>query len=139
MQPAETLVFENPDVAGVFEAYPDELRERLLWLRQLIYEVASATEGVGQIVEDLKWGQPSYLTVKPKSGTTIRIDQTKVNGQYAMYVHCQTHLIEAFREMFPTQFDYDGVRAILFDLDSAIPMDELRECIRMALTYHSSK
>ena len=28
--------------------------------------------GVGEITETLRWGQPSYITSKPKSGTTIR-------------------------------------------------------------------
>ena len=139
MQAIDTLAFENPDVAGVFESYPDDVREKLLWLRQLIYDVASATDGVGQIVEELKWGQPSYLTVKPKSGTTIRIDQTKEDGQFALFVHCQTALLSEFRERFPAHFVYEGNRAIIFDVNSPIAVEELKACIAMALTYHTER
>ena len=47
-------------------------------------------------------GQPSYLTPETKSGSTIRIDQVKAAaGQYAVYFHCQTDLVETFRELYP--------------------------------------
>jgi hypothetical protein len=67
--------FSSDEVEAVFAQYPDQVRERLLALRDLIFDTASHTKGVGEIEETLKWGQPSYLTIKPKSGTTIRIDQ----------------------------------------------------------------
>ena len=129
---------KNKQVAVVFENYPDEIKSKLLFLRQLIFETATETEGVGDLAETLKWGQPSYLT-KSKSGSTIRIDATKTPGQYAMYVHCQTNLVEMFKERFPKQFKYEGKRAILFDEKEKIPVNELRHCIRLALTYHLNK
>jgi hypothetical protein len=46
-------------------------------LRMHILDAASETEGVGELEETLKWGQPSYLTKKPKSGRTIRIGREK--------------------------------------------------------------
>ena len=68
----DTLI-ENPQVAAVFNNYPEKMRERLLFLRQLILETAAITEGVGQLEETLKWGEPSYLTPTTKSGSTVRI------------------------------------------------------------------
>lgn len=134
-----TIAFEKPEVAEVFHSYPDDVRERLLFLRNLIFEVGTTTEGVGQIEEALRWGQPSYLTVKPKSGSTIRIDQTSAeNAQVAMYFHCQTNLVSTFRQLYPTEFKYEGNRAIVFDED-AISIDELKVCIKMGLTYHLNK
>jgi len=57
-------------------------------------------------------GQPSYLTAESKSGSTIRIDQVKAEaGQYAVYFHCQTDLVETFRELYP-ELSYSGNRAI---------------------------
>jgi ADP-dependent phosphofructokinase/glucokinase len=32
--------FKNTDIAEIFENYPDELRDKLLFLRTLIFEVA---------------------------------------------------------------------------------------------------
>lgn len=133
------IAFAKPEVAEVFYAYPDDVQARILGLRALIFEVAAATEGVGQIEEALRWGQPSYLTHKPKSGTTIRIDQTKAgNGQVAMYFHCQTNLVSTFRQLYPTAFKYEGNRAILFD-KGEMAANELKQCIAMALTYHLNK
>ncbi len=67
----------NPDVAAVFNAYPPKFRRGLLALRDLILETAEATEGVGEIQETLKWGEPAYLPVKRGIGTTIRIGWKK--------------------------------------------------------------
>ena len=51
--------FEDPGVAAVFETYPQALREKLSALRDLIFATAAATDGVGELHETLKWGQPS--------------------------------------------------------------------------------
>jgi hypothetical protein len=64
----------NQDVATVFKAYPEKARTKLMFLRQLILDTASSIRGVGEIEETLKWGEPSYLTPKSKSGSTLRID-----------------------------------------------------------------
>lgn len=50
---------ENPDVAKVFNNYPESIRKKLLYLRQLILDTASETEGVSKLEETLKWGEPS--------------------------------------------------------------------------------
>ena len=63
----------SPTVAAVFATYPKPMRSKLMALRQLIYETAAATDGVGAITETLKWGEPAYLTAATKSGTTVRI------------------------------------------------------------------
>lgn len=130
--------FENSGIAIVFENYPEQIKSKLMFLRELIFETATETEGVGELEETLKWGQPSYLT-KSKSGSTIRIDATKTPGQYAMYFHCQTNLVEIFREMFPQQFRFERKRAIIFEETDKVPVNELRHCIRLALTYHLNK
>ena len=81
----------------------------MLALRRLIFDTARTTKGVGALQETLKWGQPSYLTPQTNSGSTIRIDQVKsAAGQYAVYFHCQTDLVETFRELYPTQLRYRG-------------------------------
>lgn len=132
--------FQTAEVAAVFDAYPPTVRERLQGLRRLIFDTASGTEGVGSVQETLKWGQPSYLTVRPKSGTTIRIDQVaSVPGRYALYVHCQTSLVETFRTLYPDALIFEGDRAILFDGETDPPPDILRHCIALALTYHLRK
>jgi Domain of unknown function (DU1801) len=132
--------FENAEVEAAFRAYPDALRKKMLSLRRLIFETARATAGVGGLEETLKWGQPSYVTARTGSGSTIRIDRVKsIPAQYAMYFHCQTNLVATFRELYPRQFTFGGNRSILFDGDDEIPIDALRHCIALALTYHLRK
>lgn len=128
--------FGNPEVAAVFRAYPKDLRTKLMFLRRLIFDTASAIEGVGELEETLKWGQPSYLTTESKSGTTIRIDRVKSGqGQYAMYFHCQTTLVATFRELYPNELSYGGSRSIIFDEKDEFSEEALRHCISLALTY----
>ncbi len=45
----------------------------MLRLRDLIFATAAATPGVGTIDEDLRWGQPAYLTAETQSGTALRL------------------------------------------------------------------
>jgi len=130
-------------VAAVFDGYPARLKSRLLRLRDLIFETASQTEGVGELEETMKWGQPSYLTAKTKSGSTIRIDRLRSadgkHDQYALFFHCQTTLADTFRELYPDEFRIERNRAIVFDADDEIPEAALRHCIALALTYHLNK
>ena len=109
-------------------------------LRRLIFKVASRTRGVGELEETLKWGQPSYVISQTKSGTTIRIGREKhTDGDYGLYFHCQTTLVNTFKEKYGDRFTYEKNRAIIFCNHEAIPTRELSDCIAMALTYHSKK
>ena len=126
-------------VEAVFSAYPSPVRAKLLALRRLIFDTARTTSGVGALEEALKWGQPSYLTSESKSGSTIRIDQVKAEaGQYAVYFHCQTDLVETFRELYP-ELRYGGNRSILLNAADKVPEAALRHCVALALTYHLRK
>ena len=130
----------DPAVKAIFDGYPKSLRAKLLALRQLILETARTTDGVGPLEETLKWGQPSYLTSATGSGSTVRIDRIKsAPDQYAVYFHCQTRLVETFREMYPTELRYGGNRCIIFEADDTVPEPALRHCVALALTYHLHK
>ena len=129
----------NAALDGVFDAYPKPVKAKLLALRRLIFDTAKTTSGVGALEEALKWGQPSYLTTESKSGSTVRIDQIKNEaGGYAVYFHCQTDLVETFRELYP-ELRYGGNRSILLDAGEKLPETALRHCIALALTYHARK
>ncbi|MFW2374586.1 MAG: DUF1801 domain-containing protein [Gammaproteobacteria bacterium] len=130
-------ITENPDVAIKFNHYPDDVREKLLFLRSLIIQTASEIYDLNKIEETLKWGEPSYLT---KNGSTIRIDWKENSpNQYAMYFNCKTKLVDTFKERYGETFKFEGNRAIIFDVTENIPVDELKRCIELALTCHSIK
>ena len=129
----------DPAVAAVLDSYPKPLKSKLLALRALILDTARKTEGVGRLEEALKWGQVSYLTSESKSGSTVRIDRVKsADDQVAVYFHCQTNLVETFRELYP-ELSFGGNRAILLEADKKLPEAELRHCVALALTYHLGK
>ena len=41
-----------------------------------------------------------------------------------------------FRELFSEYFEFDGNRAIVFNEEDDVPIEQLSLCIAMALTYH---
>jgi hypothetical protein len=126
-------------VDAAFDACSKPVKTKLLALRRLILDTAKTTKGVGRIEEALKWGQPSYLTPETGSGSTIRIDRVKsADNQVAMFFHCQTDLVDTFRELYP-RLSYSGNRAILLDAGKKLPEAELRHCVALALTYHLRK
>ena len=111
-----------------------------MFLRQLIYDTAASIEEIGEIEETLKWGEPSYLTPKSKSGSTIRIAwKESQNDQYSIFFKCTANLVPAFKEKFPEKFKFGGNRSIDFKLDDHVPVKELKQCIALALTYHRNK
>lgn len=129
-------IIENSLVAEVFNHFPAPMREKLMFLRQLIFESAAETEEINSVEETLKWGEPAYLT---KTGSTIRIADTKNSDKYAMYFNCKTRLVDTFKEIYGDSFNFDGNRAIVFSIDDEVAIEELKHCITLSLTYHRIK
>ncbi|MFV0267469.1 MAG: DUF1801 domain-containing protein [Draconibacterium sp.] len=127
----------NPQVEAVFANYPDFVRDKMQHLRELVIETAEETEGVTDLEETLKWGEPSFVT---KNGSTLRMDwKEKAPEQYAMYFQCTSRLVDTFRLVFDHKFKYEGKRAIVFQLNQKVPELELKECIKASLRYHNVK
>ena len=86
--------------------------------------------------ESLKWGQPAYRRATRTEGTTIRIDALRdVPGGYAMFLHCQTTLIEDLRALYPESFAFLGSRGLVMRVGEPVDQDALRHAISMAFTY----
>lgn len=128
------------EVKQMFGSYPYKVKLKMQRLRDLIFEVAEATEGVGSLEETLKWGEPAYLTSETKSGTTIRIDwKSKKPDQISLYVSCNTSLVSSYRSLFDDELAFEGNRAIVFPVNKPLPKKQLMICIQMALRYHLDK
>jgi hypothetical protein len=110
-----TRPFARPDVAKVFKAYPGPMRRDLMRLREMVFDTAARLHSVGPLEETLRW------------------------GQYAMYFHCWTSLVDDFRAAFPDPFTFEGNRAIVFDAGDRVPVRQLAVCISAALTYHRER
>lgn len=123
----------------IYSHYAPPVRQRLLQLRRLILETARQNTAVGELEETLKWGQPSFLTVQPKTGTTIRIDRDGADtSDVALFVHCQTSLVSEWRVLYP-HLHYGGNRSVHFRADEPLPEDEICQMVSMALRYHLDK
>jgi len=130
-------IIENPEVKKLFNSYPKSINRKLNFLRQLIIETATEIADTGKLEETFKWGEASYVS---KNGSTIRVDwKPKTPDQYSMYFHCKTQLVETFKELYCDIFKFDGNRAIVFDVTDEIPINQLKHCIRLSLTYHKIK
>lgn len=128
--------FANSAIEAVFNSYPPHIGKKLLFLRALIFTTASEIAEVGPLEETLRWNEPSYITTQSKSGSMIRIHHyPKKPFDYALYVHCGTNLIETFKHHFPNIFRYGGNRSIEFMVEDVVPIEELKKCIGLALTY----
>ena len=123
-------------VAMKFAAYPEPAKKLFLEVRQLIFEVAEK-EKLGDLLETLKWGEPSFLS---KKGSTIRVDwKAKDPDKVSIYFNCNTCLIDTFREVYWETLHIVGNREIALPISKGIPVATLEACISMALRYHSIK
>lgn len=127
----------DPKVEVIFANYPDFIRDKMQHIRNLVRETAEETEGISVMEETLKWGEPSFVT---KHGSTLRMDwKEKTPKQYALYFQCTSRLVDTFRLVFDHQFQFEGKRAIVFQINQKIPETELKACIKASLTYHKVK
>lgn len=122
---------------AAWKGLPGPLVEKLIALRKLVLEVAGDNPAIGPLEETLKWGEPAFLTLVTGAGTTVRINRHQRNDdKYAFYVHCQTDLVERYKQLYHDRFEFDGDRAVIFDVQDELPVEAVRHCITMALTYH---
>lgn len=120
-----------PATAACLAAAPVEARKGLEALRALVLAVAGEA-GIA-LREETRWGQPAFLAPK---GTTLRIGVPK-GAAFALFVHCQTRLIEEFRAGPGAGMRFEGTRAVLFDRVDEIDNAALSILILGALRYHA--
>lgn len=127
----------NIEFEAKLRSYPDFVRDKMYYLRELVKETAAEIPEVIELEETLKWGEPSFMT---KNGSTLRMDwKEKTPDQYQMYFKCTSRLVETFKLVFGNHFQYEKNRAIVFRIDQKIPMRELKKCVKAALLYHKIK
>lgn len=126
-----------PQVREVFESAPEKVRKNLHRLRAYIIEVAQETDEIGELEETLKWGEPSYIA---KRGSTIRLGWSSENEtQVFLYFHCQTKLVDTFRQLYSEQLAFQGNRAVVLDPGFEQYSAAIKHCIQLGLTYHRVK
>ena len=97
----------DPEVDRVFEDYPDDVRDKILLIRNIIVDAAHEAPEIEKLVETLKWGEPSYLA---KQGSTVRVDwKAKNPDQYAVYFKCTSKLVPTFKKVYGTLFTFEAL------------------------------
>ncbi len=119
-----------------FDSYPKEARSKLSRLRKIILQAGSEYDVV-PLEESLKWGELSYFA---QGGSAVRIGwKPEFPDKGFIFFHCQTKLIETFKEIYGDIFEYEGKRAIVLDMDKDIPTEALKHCVYLSLQYHKLK
>ena len=121
-------------VVQTFGQYPTSVKDRLLEVRALIFQVQQADSDIGELDETLRWGEVSYLTGQSKSGSMVRLAMTR-SGDPAVFFHCGTTLIERFRGQYGHVFEFDSNRALILTRPVAETKAELLDCLRQAFRY----
>ncbi|WP_408611390.1 DUF1801 domain-containing protein [Bowmanella yangjiangensis] len=105
-------------------------------IRQWIFTLVEE-QNLGCMEESLKWGEPSYSV---QGGSPVRMDWKAGRPEMIqLYFHCQTQLVETFRELYPQTFEFEGNRALLLPVSGSLPEAAIKHCLHLALTYHKRK
>ncbi|MBX2883128.1 MAG: hypothetical protein KTR32_24465 [Granulosicoccus sp.] len=107
-------------------------------LRTQLNKIRQQLPLCGDVQESLKWGELSFATEAPKTGTPIRLSYpVDEPGVCTLSVHCQTTLIAEFREMYP-ELRFDRNRSLLVDHKS-LASPPVLHFLEEAMTYHLRK
>lgn len=126
----------TPDITAAYNAFPASSRPHALALRAVIMDAAASMPEIGGLVECLKWGQPAYLPVRPRIGTTLRIGADA--RSVSLFVPCSTTLVDGWRDQFPDQ-SFSKNRAVRFPIAVPLPRNLIALMARAALRYHLAK
>ena len=126
-------LISDPRVKVKFNNYPRHVKTKMTRLRELVLKTANDIDGLEQLEETLKWGEPSYLT---KFGIDWK---AKNPAQFAIFFKCTSLLVPTFKKIYKDTFTFEKNRAIVFSLDDSLPEKEITHCISLALTYHKVK
>jgi hypothetical protein len=63
----------------------------------------------------------------------------KTPQHFYLFFHCQTKLVDTFRELYSDTLVFEGNRAIILNLKALFPEPQLKHSITLALTYRNIK
>lgn len=127
------------EVLSAIASYPKKALDDFYRIRDLVYRTASKLVTVGNLTETTKWGEPAFLTLASKSGSTIRVAwKDKHPRKIGLYFNCKTSLVDTMRSLFAEDFEFQGNRGVLLEL-ALWDEHAVCHCLEMALTYHLKK
>ncbi len=119
--------------------WPAPAQHRLWACRALFHKVAEQAK-VGALDETLKWRQPSWRPIKPRTGSTLRMDWSSKSPDFlSVFVDCKTDLAARMQDIYPDLPVNDGQRHMAIALEAALPEQALAHLAEMTFTYHCVK
>ena len=104
-----------------------------------LFDSVAAEAGIGALDNSLKWGQPSWRPIKPRTGATLRLGWSNAAPDtLSIYVDCKTNLAARFSDIYPAIVN-DGRRMISFSMPLDGQQTALRHLAAMTFTYHLRK
>ena len=129
---------ENP-FQDILSNWPHAAQMHFCTLRDIAHDAAKVAK-IGGLTETLKWGEPAWLPATSGIGSTLRASWSlKRPKALGLFLNCNSTLPETMRTLYPTTFEFDGIRAISLPLDCPLPTDALHHCAHLTLTYHRTK
>lgn len=130
---------ENTPLTALIATWSAPARDALLTSRRLFHQI-SEDRGLGPLDEALKWGQPAWRPVKPRTGSTLRLDWSDTHPKHlAVYVDCKTDLAARMHDLYPDLAENDLRRRMSFALDAPFPEQALSHLADMTFAYHLNK
>jgi hypothetical protein len=122
----------------LIETWSDPAQSALLSCRSLFHTIATRVD-IGPLDETLKWGQPSWRPIKPRTGSTLRLNWSpKSPTELAIFVDCKTDLAARMQTLYPHLPANDGGRRMAIDLNSPLPETALSHLAEMTFSYHTN-
>lgn len=119
--------------------WPDAAQARLWACRALFHQIAQDAK-VGRLDETLKWGQPSWRPVAPRTGSTLRAGWHSDRAQMlSLFVDCKTDLAARMRDFYPHLPLNDGRRHLAVAIEGPLPQQALSHLAEMTFTYHRAR
>ena len=128
----------DPAFIEKLNGHDEAVSAKLQQFRELVHDIAAALPKGPTLVETLKWGELSFLTEKPRTGTTIRISENK-RGGLSMYVSCNSQVIDIYRERFAGELECVGNREVILPSDLSANNNKIARHIAVALNYQNEQ
>ncbi len=130
---------ENTPLAALIATWPAPARDALLTCRNLFHQI-SKDRALGPLDEALKWGQPAWRPVKPRTGSTLRLWWSDAQPDHlAVFVDCKTDLAARMGDLYPQLPENDLQRRLSFSLDAPFPEQAMSHLADMTFAYHLNK
>lgn len=114
--------------------------QQYLWTCRTLYHQTAQAADVGVLDEALKWGQPSWRPMTPRTGSTLRMGwSAEAADSMTFFVDCKTDIASRMADIYPDTFANDGRRQLALSLSDPVPQDPVQHLAEMTFCYHRAK